>query len=185
MAEGLRIEGFAIVSSNGMIADCDCLMPNALKFDADQEFLDASLDRAALLIHGRKSHECQVNSTARKRLLLTRCVDCFSLEPCEPNVWLWNPAVVPFDSVCEALNVGEGLVAVLGGTAAYDMFLDRYAAFHLVRAGKVHLQNGTPVLSDVGRGRSPENVLASHGLTRTRVATIDPRHDLVQQLWTR
>lgn len=185
MSDSLRVEGYAIVSANGMIADCDCVMPNTLKFQADQEFLDAALDSAALLIHGRKSHEGQPNSCARKRLLLTRCIETFSLEPHEPNVWLWNPAVLPLDEVCEKLKVTQGLVAVLGGTAAYDMFLDRYAAFHLVRAGRVHVPNGTPVLSDVGRGRTPENVLASNGLTCTKVRTLDPEHDLSHEHWER
>ncbi len=181
----LRIEGYAIVSSNGMIADCDCVMPNTLKFEADQDFLDKALDDAVLLVHGRKSHEGQPNSCLRKRLLLTRGVDSFSVDPHEPNVWLWNPALFPFDYVCEQLKVRDGVVAVLGGTAAYDMFLDRYSAFHLCRAGKVHVPNGTPVLSAVGEGRTPENVLASHGLTRTDIRTLDPEHDLCQQRWER
>ena len=65
----LRIEGFAIVSRDGMLAGADGLMPNSLKFDGDQEFLDKSLDAAALLVHGRMSHEEQPNSCSRARLL--------------------------------------------------------------------------------------------------------------------
>jgi hypothetical protein len=33
-----RIEGYAIVSDNGMIATAKGAMPRALKFDADQDF---------------------------------------------------------------------------------------------------------------------------------------------------
>jgi len=38
MEEAFRIEGYAIVSSDGMIADANCMMPNSLKFDADQPY---------------------------------------------------------------------------------------------------------------------------------------------------
>ena len=71
MPTSIRIEGLAIVSSNGMIADSNCVMPNSLKLEADQEFFETSLDAAALLVHGRKSHEGQANSHNRRRLLLT------------------------------------------------------------------------------------------------------------------
>jgi hypothetical protein len=38
-----RIEGYAIVSDNGMIATAKGAMPRALKFDADQDFFASSL----------------------------------------------------------------------------------------------------------------------------------------------
>ena len=185
MTQGLRIEGFAIVSSNGMIAASDGLMPDSLKFEADQGFLDRALDEAALLVHGRMSHECQENSCNRRRLLLTRTVQAFSAEPVEPNVWLWNPEATPFDTVCATLGVVEGVIAVLGGTRAYDMFLPRYAAFHLMRAGRVALPDGVPVLSGAGERAEPDAVLHAHGLRLVEQETLDPAHDLVRQKWTR
>jgi hypothetical protein len=181
----LRIEGFAIVSANGMIAASDGYMPNTLKFDCDQNFLCRSLDDATLLVHGRKSHEGQENSCNRRRLLLTRCIETFSLEPVEPNVWYWNPDITPFDDACKAIGVESGLVAILGGTAAYDMFLPRYAAFHLVRAGKVRLPDGVPVLSGVCSIRKPGDVLAKAGLSLTDEETLDKTHDVVRQNWAR
>jgi hypothetical protein len=185
MSGKLSVEGFAIVSANGMIADCDCMMPNTLKLEADQEFFERALDRAAVLVHGRKSHEGQVNSHKRRRLLLTRCVAGFEPDQKDPNVWLWNPAGATLDQVCEALGVKEGIVAILGGTAAYDMFLDRYAAFHLCRAGKVDIPDGTPVLSDVARGRSPEDILREAGLTLEDRRTLDTEHELTHECWRR
>ncbi len=182
---GLRIEGFAIVSANGMIAASDGFMPNTLKFDCDQNFLCRSLDSATLLVHGRKSHEGQENSCNRRRLLLTRCIESFSREPSEPNIWYWNPDVTPFDEACAAIGVESGLVAILGGTAAYDMFLPRYAAFHLVRAGKVRLPDGVPVLSGVCSVRKPDDVLARAGLALTDEETLDKTHDVVRQNWAR
>ena len=54
-----RIEGYAIASADGMIADASGFMPNSLKFEADQRFFLEALDRVAMVAHGRLSHECQ------------------------------------------------------------------------------------------------------------------------------
>ncbi len=112
MSASFRIEGYAIVSSNGMIADHECLMPNSLKFEADQEFLDTSLDRAELLVHGRKSHECQPASHLRRRLLMTRCVATLEPDTSTANVWLWNPAGLSLDHACARLGVNKGVVGL-------------------------------------------------------------------------
>ena len=72
MIGSLRIEGFAIVSADGMLADHHRHMPDALKVEADQRFFDSSLDRVAAVVHGRHSHEGQANSPRRRRLILTR-----------------------------------------------------------------------------------------------------------------
>ena len=182
---GLRIEGFAIVSADGMLAGADGLMPNSLKFAIDQKFLDQSLDDAALLINGRKSHETQPNSGNRRRLLLTRSAGPFSTIPVERNIWLWSPEATPFAEVCEALGIETGVVAILGGTAAYDLFLPQYAAFHLCRAGKVRLPGGVPVLSAVGPGHPPEDVLRGAGLSLAEEVVLEPEHALRRQTWTR
>jgi hypothetical protein len=182
---GISIEGFAIVSRDGMLAGADGLMPNSLKFDKDQHFLDRALDEAVLLVHGRMSHECQGNSCRRRRLLLTRACGPFSTEPAEPCVWLWNPATTPFPEVCKALGVYQGIVAVLGGTAAYDMFLPAYAAFHLCRANKVSLPGGVPVLSAVREGHPPDEALSGAGLKLAEEVTLDPEHELRHQTWRR
>jgi hypothetical protein len=183
--DGLSIEGFAIVSSDGMLAGADGLMPNSLKFEVDQDFLDKSLDAATLLIHGRKSHEAQPNSSKRRRLLTTRCVGRFSPTPVEPNVWLWNPAATPFEEVCATLGVDSGIVAVLGGTAVYDMFLLSYAKFHLCRACAVELPGGVPVLSAVDKGYPPEQVFCAAGLELLEQVTLDADKALRHQTWVR
>ena len=185
MADGLRIEGFAIVSRDGHLAGSDGLMPNSLKFERDQEFLDRSLDAATLLVHGRKSHEGQSNSHNRRRLLLSRSAGVFSTQPVEPNTWLWNPETTPFPRVCEALGVESGVVAILGGTSAYDLFLPHYAAFHLCRAQKVDLPGGVPVFSAVRDGHPPEAVFAEQGFALTDEETLHPEHEVRRQVWTR
>ena len=179
-----RVEGYAIVSSDGMIADADGVMPNSLKFDADQRFLEASLDNADLLVHGRKSHEGQPNSATRRRLIMTRRVAKLEGASDMPNAWLWNPAGVALEGACRLLGLSEGVIHVIGGTAVYDLFLGRYDEFNLCRAGEVKLPGGTPVLSQAGTGFSPEDVLSMHGLEPGPTEALDPVHDLTYVRWT-
>src|SRR5580700_3903068 len=54
-----RIEGYAIISADGMIADAAGLMPDSLKIEADQRFYEDALDRVTVVAHGRLSHEGQ------------------------------------------------------------------------------------------------------------------------------
>ena len=185
MTTAFEIAGYAIVSSNGMIADSDCLMPNSLKFEADQQFLDESLDAAALLVHGRKSHECQERSHQRRRLLLTRSVETLRQDETTPNQWLWNPAGVSLEDACAEVGVREGRIAIIGGTAAYDMFLDRYDAFHICRARKVFIPDGTPVFSRVKAGATPEQVLKTHGLQQKLARRLDEANEVDHVCWTR
>ena len=39
-----RIEGYAIVSEDGMLANAAGIMPNSLKFEADQHFFERGLE---------------------------------------------------------------------------------------------------------------------------------------------
>ena len=71
----LRIEGYVIVSADGMLADARNVMPDELKFEGDKAFFTAALDRADLIVHGRNSYEDQPNSPQRRRIILTRKVD--------------------------------------------------------------------------------------------------------------
>jgi hypothetical protein len=56
--EGMHvsIEGYAVVSADGMIADRDGRMPDGLKHEPDARFFREGLDSAALVVHGRHSH---------------------------------------------------------------------------------------------------------------------------------
>ena len=47
-----RIEAYAIASADGMIADETGEYPKSLTFDADQRYLQKSLDRAAVIVQG-------------------------------------------------------------------------------------------------------------------------------------
>ena len=138
-----RIEGHAIVSEDGMIADSSGLMPNSLKFESDQKAYEEALDRAALIVNGRLSYEWQANSPRRKRLVVTRAVAGLDADPGNPNARLWNPAGASLEEALAALGAGGGTVAAIGGPQVYSLFLELgYDAFHLCRAADVRLPGG-------------------------------------------
>ena len=185
MIGALRIEGFAIVSIDGMLADRAGHMPDALKIEADQRFFAESLDQVAAVVHGRHSHEGQPNSPRRRRLILTRRVSGIEPDPENPLARLWNPAGASFTAACAALGVEKGTVAIIGGTDVFGLFLDiGYDAFHLSRANRVRLPGGRPVFPQVP-GQTPEEVLASHGLHPGERRVLDEMADASLVSWTR
>jgi dihydrofolate reductase len=185
MIGALRIEGFAIVSIDGMLADRAGHMPDALKIEADQRFFAESLDEVAAVVHGRHSHEGQPNSPRRRRLILTRRASGIEPNPENPLARLWNPAGASFTAACAALGVEKGTVAIIGGTDVFGLFLDiGYDAFHLSRANRVRLPGGRPVFPQVP-GQAPEEVLASHGLHPGERRVLDEMADASLVSWTR
>lgn len=159
------IEGYVITSCEGMIADANAVMPDALKIEADHRFLERELERFDAVVHGRHSHEGQPASPNRPRLVVTHKIASIAPNAECPKSLLWNPAGLSFQDACEALVPGAGAIAILGGTHVYDLFLGiGYDAFHLCCAGNAKLPGGTPVFSEVRSGRSPEEILTQHGL---------------------
>ena len=69
--QGLDLEGYVIVSADGMLANADHVMPDQLRFEGDKRFFTSALDRADLIVHGRNSDEDQPNAPRRKRLILS------------------------------------------------------------------------------------------------------------------
>jgi dihydrofolate reductase len=159
-----RIEGYAIVSADGMIADANGEQPQALLVEADQAFFRAGLDRADAVAHGRYSHERGPDAAKRKRLVLTRSIPALAPHPRHELGLLWNPTGASFEQAWDALGVADGTLAVIGGTDTFGLFLDiGYTAFHLTRAARARLPGGRPVFPEVP-ARTPEEVLADHGL---------------------
>ena len=144
-----RIEGYAIVSEDGMLADAAGVMPDALKFTADQQFFERGLDGVDVVVHGRHSHEQQPRSQLRRRLILTRHVPAIAADPSNERTLFWNPAGASFEQAMAALGAPDGNVAIIGGTEVFGMFLDRYDVFHLSRAPNVRLPGGRPVFPGV------------------------------------
>src|SRR5437868_8472660 len=111
----LRIEGYVIVSADGMLANADRVMPGQLKFEGDKKFFTAALDRADLIVHGRHSGEDQPNSPRRKRVVLTRRIAAIAPDPSNPKATLWNPSGASFEAACDRAGVRSGRVAIIGG----------------------------------------------------------------------
>src|ERR1044072_2047621 len=158
-----RIEGYVIVSADGMLADANREMPDTLKFEGDQRFFNAALDRADLIVQGRHSHEGQPNSPKRKRIVVTSATPALSADPSNPNATLWNPAGARFEEAGNHAGVVSGTIAVIGGPVVFAMFLDRYDTFWLSQAPHVRLPGGHPCFPGVP-ARWPQQLLAAPGV---------------------
>lgn len=180
----LRFEGYVIVSSDGMLADAQNVMPDELKFEGDKRFFTAALDRSVLIVHGRHSHEDQPNSRGRKRIVLTRKVASVAPDPSNPNALLWNPMRAPFEEACGRAGVTGGTVAIIGGPAVFEMFMDRYDTFWLSVAPRVKLPGGEPCFPGVGP-RTPQQVLAAHGLKPGEAEMLDAADGVSVTPWRR
>lgn len=179
-----RIDGYAIVSEDGMLANAVGIMPDSLKFDADRRFFERGLDNVDVVVHGRHSHEQQPHSYLRRRLVLSRQLPAIAADPSNEKALLWNPAGASFEEALAALGMPEGRVGVIGGPEVFGMFLDRYDFFHLSRAPEVRLPGGRPVFPEVPM-RTPEEVLANHGLDRGQRQMLDPVKGVAVVSWER
>jgi dihydrofolate reductase len=180
-----RIEGYAIVSTDGMIAGADGVMPDSLRFEADQRFLQDSLDRAAVVIHGRHSGEGGPHAARRKRLIVTRQIAAVAPTPDNANAMLWNPAGDTLEEALEAIGAADGTIAVIGGPDVFGIFLPLYDAFYLSRAARVTIPGGLPVFPEVGPNATPEDVLARHGLKPGPRRDLDASAGVTLVTWTR
>jgi hypothetical protein len=184
MTRPRRIEGYAIVSEDGMLANAARIMPDELKFEADQRFFADGLDGFEAVVHGRHSHEQQPHSHLRRRLILSRRVPGLLPDPSNDKALLWNPAIASFEQAWAALGVPGGSLAVIGGPDVFGMFLPDYDVFHLTRAPNVWLPGGRPVFPQVP-AQTPEEVLASHGLAPGPPQVLDAERGLKVVSWHR
>ena len=183
--DGLTIEGLAIVSDDGMIADAAGVQPDALKLDADQRFFHGHLRAADVLVHGRNSGEGGSGEAARRRrIILTRQVEDVVRDPENKMAVLWNPAASSFEAAWALTGLRGGRALVIGGTDVFGLFLDRYDTFHLSRAGGVRLPGGRPVFPGVPQ-TSPEHRLSGHGLKPDAMRDLDPTAGLTLVAWRR
>ena len=183
MRRRLRIEGYAIASADGMIADASGFMPDSLKFETDQRFFLGALERVQVVCHGRLSHEGDPDSHTRRRLILTRRMPDLTPDPDNPNTWLWNPAGATLEEACDAVGCGSGTLAIAGGTEVFSLFLKiGYDIFYLARAEQVRLPGGIPVFCQGRFGQSAEDVLRDAGLKPAESRWLDNDVSLVK--WT-
>jgi dihydrofolate reductase len=180
----LRIEGFVIVSADGMLANADRRMPDTLKFEGDKRFFSTALDQAALIVHGRNSAEDQPNAPKRQRLIVTRKVAALAADPTNSRATQWNPAGASFEEACDFTGVQAGSVAIIGGPAVFDLFMDRYDTFWLSQAPHVRLPGGEGCFSGVPE-LTPQLILAAHGLKPGEAKILEASQDVSVTPWRR
>ena len=179
-----RIDGYVIVSADGMLANAARVMPDELKFEGDKQFFTAALDRADLIVHGRNSYEDQPNSPRRKRIIVTRSIAAIAPDPSNSKATLWNPAGASFEAACDFAGVPSGTVAIIGGPEIFAMFLDRYDTFWLSQAPRVRLPGGEPCFPGVP-AQSPQQILEAHGLKAGDGQILDSGEDVSVTPWRR
>ena len=184
MQSRLRIEGYVILSENGMLADANHVMPPALKFDADQKFFEAALDAADLIVHGRHSFEDQPRSPLRKRIVLTRTVPALARDPSNPKATLWNPAGASLEDACNDAGVTSGTAAIIGGPVVFGMFMDRYDTFWLSQAHRLTIPDGTGGFPGIP-AQSAQDILSAHGLKPAGTRILDAAHAVDVTAWQR
>jgi dihydrofolate reductase len=181
-----RIEGFAIVSEDGMLADAERRIPPALVIEADQKFFHGSLEHAAVAVQGRHSHEGGARADTRYRLVVTRSVPSLAPHPMFPKALLWNPRGASLEQAWARLGASDGMLAVIGGGDVNQIFLDRgFDVFHLSRVAGVRLPGGRPVFPGVGPDRTPEDILAQHGLKPGPQRVLDAAAGATLVTWSR
>jgi dihydrofolate reductase len=176
------IEGYAIVSEDGMIADAAGHMPAVLTVEADQKFFHDGVDRAAVVVHGRHSCEGGPRAARRKRLIVTRSVAALAPHAAHRHAFSWNPAGASLSEALQRLQINSGTIAVIGGADVYELFWQPgYDAFHLTRVAGARLPGGRPVFRALASaaGTTPEQVLTSHGLVPDPEVTLAPGVSLV------
>ncbi len=179
-----RIEGYAIVSKEGMIAEADGSFPKPIEIPADQQHYRSSLARAGGVVNGRHSAEGGPHEAARKRLVLTRRIPSLAPDPVKPNVVLWNPGGASFEEAWKRLGA-SGTAAVVGGTEVFGLFLDiGYDAFYLSVAG-ASVPNGRPVFPGVGNGVAPQEPLRQRGYKLRSSRVLDAATNTILEEWAK
>lgn len=182
-AQRPRIEGYAVISREGMIATADGRFPDEIRIPADHRFYQAAVDRASAIANGRHSAEGGEKEKLRHRLVLTRRVDRLVPDPGNPRVLLWNPAATPFDEAWARLAITNGTLAVVGGTDVFQLFQAiGYDAFYLTRT-TASVPGGRPVFPGVGTLATVEEVMARHGLTLRSTRLLDAATGTIVEEW--
>ena len=179
-----RVEGYAVISKEGMIARSDGSFPEEIKIPADHAFYQAAVDAASAVANGAHSAEGGPKEKERKRLRLTRRNTRLMPDPGNPLVFFWNPAKASFDEAWQRLGIGDGVLAVVGGTDVFGLFLNiGYDAFYLTKT-EASLPRGRPVFPGVGpNGLTPEDVMRQHDLVLRATRMLDAATNTYVEEW--
>lgn len=179
-----RVEGYAVISREGMIATSDGSFPEVIKIPADHAFYQDAVDRASAVANGAHSAEGGPKEKDRKRLRLTRRTIPLMPAPDNTKVLLWNPAKASFDEAWQRLGIGDGVLAVVGGTDVFGLFLGiGYDAFYLTKTdGSV--PKGRPVFPGVGKdGVTAADVMKKYDLVLKGTRVLDAATNTIVEEW--
>ncbi len=176
----LAVEGHAIVSADGMIAGQDGTMPESLQHEGDWRVFQAALDRASLVVLGRKGHARHPNP-GRRRLVVTGSVAGLMPDPADSRATFWNPAAIGIEQVVAQLGIKTGSLAITGGTGVFDLFLPHYTCFFLSEVHELVIPRGLPTF----RAGHPRSVLSAAGLRPEAPAMLDEKPLVTLTCWTR
>jgi dihydrofolate reductase len=180
-----RIEGYAVISKEGMIATSDGHFPEQIKIPADHAFYQASVDKASAVINGRHSSEGGPKEHERRRIVLTRRVDVLTPDPDNPNAILWNPASAPFEEAWAKLGLDGGVAAVVGGTDTFGLFLTiGYDVFYLTKTD-ASVPRGRAVFPGVGKIATPEEAMTKAGLVHKSTRMLDASVNCRVEEWVK
>jgi hypothetical protein len=153
--------------------------------EADQKFFHGSLEHAAVVVHGRHSHEGGARADLRHRLVATHRVPGLAPHPSRPKALLWNPKGASLAEAWAQLGASDGMLAVIGGPEVNQLFLEQgLDTFHLSRVAGVRLPDGVPVFPDVP-SRTPEDLLAAHGFKAGPQRVLDEARHATMVTWRR
>lgn len=183
MAQIGRIEGYAIVSADGMIANRGGVMPPGLIVPADQVFFERSLDDVDIVLHGRLSRESHPRSAERRRIIVTRSIAGVA-QDANAKIVLWNPAGAALADAVGKFGVANASIGVVGGSEVFGLFLPLYNVFYLSRVPALMLPEGRPVFPGVPRS-TPEEILEKHGLHEAERAVLDAARNVDLVTWRR
>jgi hypothetical protein len=184
MRSPVHIEAYAIVSEDGMLTDAQGNIPSSLRIGADQHFFESGLDAVDIVVNGRNSQEQLAHSAMRRRVLVTGSIPAVAPVPSNSREVYWNPEGAPFEKALSAFAAPNRSIAVIGGPRVFEFFLDLYDVFYLSRVAHVRLPGGLPIFRGVP-SRTPEAVLANHGLDNPRHEVVDTAHGLTITAWQR
>lgn len=176
-------EGHAIVSADDRIADAAGEKPAILDHPEDWRRFQAGLDRAEVVVLGRRSHESSPDARGRKRLVLSRRVSALDRRD---DGWWWNPSAVALSEALRSVAPKGGTVAIAGGREVFDLFLQvGFDAFYLTRNAETRLPGGVPVFTDCGQAGSADRVLRGAGLVPAHRERLDAAAAIVQTVYRR
>ncbi len=178
-----RLIGHAIVSADDRIADAEGHMPEALHNESDWALFQAALDRAALTLIGRASHDAMPNRKGRRRLIVSS--GARGLERRADGEWL-NPADVPLAEALDRILPDGGEVAVVGGQGVFELVGPAgFAAFHLARVRRLRLPGGRGLFGACEAGVPATSILSSGGLVVEEERVLDAEADVTLTIWSR